>query len=212
MARLPRGRHGLPREYIADHQRARLFAAVASVLDRKGYAGVTVSALAAEAGVSKSDFYCQFESKDDCFLAAYDVAAERLRAEVLIACAGAEGWGEGVCAGLAAALAALAAAPADANLLLVEGLCAGPGVCARFRCAVEGFGPCLRDGAPRPSGGERVAAALAEAVVGGIASLVGRRVLAGEASGLSRFFPEVAEFALSPYLGVAGARRIISTR
>ena len=210
MTKLPRGRHGLSREYIAEHQRARLFAAVAVVLDGKGYAGTTVSAVAGEARVSKSDFYSQFKSKDDCFLAAYDAAVERLRAEVLVACGAREGWAEGVCAGLAAALAALSAAPAEANLLLVEGLCAGPDVCARFRRAVDSFVPYLRDGAPVLAAGGRGDAATDEAVVGGIASLVGRRVLAGEGARLDRFFPELAEFALSPYLGVAEARRIIS--
>jgi len=211
MMQLPRGRHGLSREYIAEHQRARLFAAVADVLDSKGYAGTTVSAIAGEAGISKSDFYSQFESKDHCFLAAYDAAVERLRAEVLVACAPRDGWAEGVCAGLAAALGALAAIPAEANLLLVEGLCAGPQVCTRFTRLVGSFAPYLRDGAPGPAVAERVAVATDEAVVGGVASLVGRRVLAGEAPRLSRFFPELAEFALSPYLGVAEARRIIST-
>lgn len=210
MMQLPRGRHGLSREYIAEHQRARLFAAVASVLDSKGYAGTTVSAVAGEARISKSDFYTQFESKDDCFLAAYDAVVERLRAEVLTACAPHDGWADGVCAGLAAALAALAATPADANLLLVEGLCAGPAICARFRHAVHSFTPYLRDGAPRLGAADGLSVAMDEAVVGGIASLVARRVLVGEGAQLGRFFPELAEFALSPYVGVAEARRIIS--
>jgi AcrR family transcriptional regulator len=210
MAQLPRGRHGLSREYIAEHQRARLFAAVAIVLDRSGYAGTTVSAVTGEAGISKSDFYSQFESKDDCFLAAYDAAVERLRAEVLVACSDRERWAEGVCAGLAAALAALAATPADANLLLVEGLCGGPEVYARFCRAVESFVPYLREGAPDISGIGRAAMATDEAVLGGVASLIGRLVLAGEGAKLTRFFPELAEFALAPYLGVAEARRIIS--
>jgi AcrR family transcriptional regulator len=210
MTQLPRGRHGLSREYIAAHQRARLFAAVATVLDSQGYAGTTVSAVAGEAGISKSDFYGQFASKDDCFLAAYDAAVERLRAKVLVACAAHDGWTDGVCAGLAAALETLAATPADANLLLVEGLCAGHEVCARFRRAVESFVPYLRDGAPSFVGTQEAPLATDEAVVGGVASLVGRRVLAGEGQQLARFFPELAEFALSPYLGVAEARRIIS--
>lgn len=46
-----------------------------------------------------------------------------------------------------------------------------------------------------------------EAVVGGIASL---RVLAGEAEQIDQLLPEVLEFALTPYLGTAEARRIIS--
>jgi len=210
MERLPRGRHGLSREYIAEHQRARLFGAVATVLDSRGYAGATVSAVAREAEISKSDFYSHFASKDHCFLAAYDAAVERLRSEVLTACESRGEWAERVCAGLAAALAALAAAPAEANLLLVEGLCAGPEVCDRFRRAVASFAPYMREGAPGPAVAGAAPVAADEAVVGGVASLLGRRVLAGEGRQLPRFFPELAEFALSPYLGVAEARRIIS--
>ena len=53
-------------------------------------------------------------------------------------------------------------------------------------------------------------AATDEAVVGGIASLLGRRVLAGEAEQIDELLPEVLEFALTPYLGTMEARRIIS--
>lgn len=212
MKPLPRGRHGLPREFVAQNQRERLLAAIADSLDEHGYDATTVSLISSTAQVSKSDFYRHFTSKDECFLAAYDDAVERLREEVLTACAGQDKWAAGVCAGLAAALDGLAAEPARANMLLVEGLRAGPGVYGRFQGAVESFVPYLRDGAPTGTSAGRPPEAADEAVVGGIASLLGRRVLAGEADSLDRFFPELAEFALTPYLGVAEARRIISTR
>ncbi|HMJ73798.1 MAG TPA: TetR/AcrR family transcriptional regulator [Solirubrobacterales bacterium] len=212
MKPLPRGRHGLSREFIAEHQRERLLAAIAGSLDQHGYDGTTVSAIAGRAGVSKSDFYRHFGSKDECFFAAYDGAVERLRADVVSACAGEGEWAQGVCAGLGAALAGFTAEPGQANLLLVEGLRAGPGVYGRFQVAVESFVPYLRDRAPRGTGAGRPPGAADEAVVGGIASLLGRRVLAGETARLDRFFPELAEFALTPYLGVAEARRIISSR
>ena len=81
MERLPRGRHGLPREFVAQNQRERLIAALAGCLDGKGlrrHHGLGRSANAP--GVSKSDFYKHFESKDACFVAAYDDAVERIRA------------------------------------------------------------------------------------------------------------------------------------
>jgi AcrR family transcriptional regulator len=212
MKPLPRGRHGLSREYIAGHQRGRLLAAIAESLDENGYDRTTVAAVSSLAGVSKSDFYRHFTSKDECFFAAYDEAVEGLRGDVRNACEGQDDWAEGVCAGLDAALARLAGKPAQANLLLVEGLRAGPGVYGRFQSAVESFVPYLRDRAPAGTSASRPPAATDEAVVGGIASLLGRRVLAGDASRLDRFFPELAEFALAPYLGVAEARRIISAR
>ena len=49
-----------------------------------------------------------------------------------------------------------------------------------------------------------------EAVVGGIASLLGRRVLAGEAEQIDQLFPEILEFVLAAYLGAEEARRIVS--
>jgi AcrR family transcriptional regulator len=212
MESLPHGRHGLSREFIAGHQRERLLAAIAASLDRNGFEGTTVSAISGLAGVSKSDFYRHFSDKDECFFAAYDEAVERVRGDVRGACEGREEWTDRVCAGLAAALARLAAEPEEANMLFVEGLRAGPGVYGRFRQAVASFVPGLRDGAPAGIAAGDVPEALDEAVVGGIASLLERRVLAGEADRLERFFPEVAEFALTPYLGVAEARRIISAR
>lgn len=212
MKQLPRGRHGLSREYVAEHQRERLLAAIAESLDTRGYEGSTVAAISHRAGVSKSDFYRHFESREACFSAAYEDAVEELRAEVLAACAGSGDWAAGVCAALAAALAGLAARPAQANLLLVEGLRAGPGVYGCYQGAVDSFVPYLREGAPAQTRAARAAEAADEAVVGGIASLLGRRVLDGEAPRLDRFFPELAEFALVPYLGVAEARRIISAR
>lgn len=213
MEPLPRGRHGLPREFVASNQRERLLAAISDSLDEHGYDGTTVSLISGRARVSKSDFYRHFESKDECFFAAYDDAVERLRGVVLQACEKRRDWADGICAALSAALADLAAEPARANLLLVEGLRAGPGVYGRFQVAVESFVPYLRAGAPGGADDDRGATAAAdEAVVGGIASLLGRRVLAGEANQLERFLPELAEFALTPYVGVAEARRIISSR
>jgi hypothetical protein len=112
--------------------------------------------------------------------------------------------------GISSLLALLTAEPALASITLVEGLRAGRGVYDRYQAAVESFAPYLRDGAPgTPDGGE-VPAATDEAVVGGIASLLGRRLLAGDGERLDQLLPDVLEFALTPYLGIGEARRIIS--
>jgi AcrR family transcriptional regulator len=213
MKRLPSGRHGLSPEFVARNQRQRLIAGLTEALYEVGYEKTTVALIGERAAVSKSDFYKHFQSKDDCFFAAYDAAVEQIRGEVLDACAahGKVEWPPRVRDGIAALLALLAADPALASLALVEGLRAGRGVYDRYQDAVESFVPCLCLGAPRAPEGEAVPAATGEAVVGGIASLLGRRVLAGEAERLDRLLPEVLEFALTPYLGAVEARRIIST-
>lgn len=208
MERLPRGRHGLSREYVERNQRERLITALADALYEQGYEGTTVSAIGKRAGVSKSDFYRQFESKDACFFAAYDAAVERIRECVVAACAEADEWALGVRDALAALLALMASEPAQARLALAEGLRAGRGVYDRYQEAVQSFVPYLREGAPTPPEGPPPEAT-DEAVIGGIASLLARRAMAGETERLEEFLPEVAEFALTPYLGAAEARRII---
>jgi AcrR family transcriptional regulator len=211
MEKLPRGRHGLPREFVERNQRERLIAALAEALYERGYDKTTVSAIGKRASVSKSDFYKHFESKDACFLAAYDDVVERIRELVLAACEEASEWALGVRDALAALLAFLASEPAQGRLALVEGLRAGRGIYDRYQEALQSFVPYLREGAPTPPEGS-LPEATDEAVVGGIASLLARRVLAGEAGQFADFLPQVAEFALTPYLGPAEARRVISQR
>lgn len=212
MKRLPRGRHGLSPEFVAQNQRERLIAGLTGALYDVGYQKTTVSLIGQRAAVSKSDFYKHFRSKDDCFFAAYEAAIAQIRAQVATACAAHEEseWSPRVQDGIGALLAFLARDPALASISLVEGLRAGRGVYDRYQAAIESFIPYLRQGAPRAPDGEPVPAATDEAVVGGIASLLGRRVLAGEAERIDELLPDVLEFALTPYLGIAEARRIIS--
>jgi AcrR family transcriptional regulator len=212
MERLPRGRHGLSPEFVAKNQRERLIAGLTGALYEVGYQKTTVSLIGQRAAVSKSDFYKHFQSKDDCFFAAYEAAIGRIRSQVVTACSGHEEseWSPRVQDGIAALLGFLASDPALASISLVEGLRAGRGVYDRYQAAIESFVPYLRQGAPPAPGGARVPAATDEAVVGGIASLLGRRVLAGEAERIDELLPDVLEFALTPYLGTVEARRIIS--
>jgi AcrR family transcriptional regulator len=212
MDRLPRGRHGLSPEFVARNQRERLIAGLTEVLYEVGYQKTTVSLIGQRAAVSKSDFYKHFESKDDCFFAAYEAAIERIREEILVAGSkyGEEQWPPRIRDSIASLLAVLAADPALASIALVEGLRAGRGVYDRYQAAVDSFVICLREGAPEAPDGAEVPEATDEAVVGGIASLLGRRVLTGKAEEINQLLPEVLEFALTPYLGMVEARRIIS--
>jgi len=212
MDRLPRGRHGLSPEYVARNQRERLIAGLIEALYDVGYQKTTVSLIGQQAAVSKSDFYKHFESKDDCFIAAYEMAVERIREHVDLACGEAEGhdWAQRVRHGLAALLDLFDAEPALASIVLVEGLRAGRGVYDRYQAALESFVAYLREGAPLSPTGAEVPEATAEAVVGGVASMLGRRILAGEGEHLGQLFPESLEFALAAYLGAEEARRITS--
>jgi AcrR family transcriptional regulator len=211
MEKLPRGRHGLKREFVEQNQRDRLIAALTECLYEEGYGKTTVAEIGKKAHISKSDFYALFNDKYQCFVAAYDSAVERMRAVVQLACADSKDWASGVCAGLSALLAHMAEEPAAASLVLVEGLHAGRDLHQRFEVAVQSFVLSLREGAPVVVGNGPRPEATDEAVVGGIASMLSRHILAGDVGHLEEFFPEIAEFALTPYIGSDEARRIIST-
>jgi AcrR family transcriptional regulator len=210
--RLPRGRHGLSRQFVAQNQRERLLAALAECLYERGYESTTVAVIGKRAAVSKSDFYKHFESKEACFLAAYDDAVERVRDCLQEACRPRRSWQARVLDALESLLELLAADPALARLLLVEGLRAGRGVYDRYQRALPSFVPYLREGAPVPPDGAPPPVETDEAVIGGVASLLAHRALVDELECLPEFLPQIGEFVLTPRLGVAEARRIISER
>ncbi|MFI6514417.1 TetR/AcrR family transcriptional regulator [Spirillospora sp. NPDC050679] len=81
--RLPRGRHALSREEVDRIQRTRLCAAMADVMAEQGYVATSVEDVLKRAGVSRQSFYRLFDSKADCFMASFDMAADILLRRVL---------------------------------------------------------------------------------------------------------------------------------
>lgn len=130
-ARLPSGRHGLPREAVVASQRSRLIDAMAAVVAEKGFPATTVADVVERAGVSRRTFYEQFADKEACFLAAYEAGLaavlERIRGAVDTAeSQPGAGWRDRARAGVESFLALLASEPAFAKALQVEILTAGP--------------------------------------------------------------------------------------
>lgn len=209
---LPAGRHGFSREQVAHHQRERLIAGLASAVAAKGYAAVTLADITAEARVSRRVFYESFESKEECFLAAFEALVGHLRELVAEAAAPEDGWPRKALAGLRAALAFLAAEPDLARLCLVEAPGAGPAAADRVNAAADEAAAALRSGRAERSRGERpLPDSTEDTVIGSLLSLLQRKVAAGEAVGLERLLPDCAAFALAPYLGAAEAARLAST-
>src|ERR1700710_2074301 len=85
----PSGIRSLPSDLVSAVQRERLLAAMLRATAELGYREVSVQDVLERAGVSRPTFYEHFENKDDCFLAAFDTAATRLRRR--LAAAGEEG-------------------------------------------------------------------------------------------------------------------------
>jgi AcrR family transcriptional regulator len=79
---LPRGRHHLTREQVSASQRTRILMAMIEEVADRGYAATSVAHITARAGVSRKSFYEQFGDKEDCYLAAFDAAAELRNAHI----------------------------------------------------------------------------------------------------------------------------------
>ncbi|HSS03991.1 MAG TPA: TetR/AcrR family transcriptional regulator [Solirubrobacterales bacterium] len=185
--RLPRGSHGIPAAVVARNQRERLVAAIAEVCAEVGYAEATVAGVAKRAGVSSLTFYEQFAGKRDCLLAAHRQLLGRLLEEVDLARGAESEPGTQVRVAIRTALALLAADPPSAQLLTVEILAAGPGGARRHDAMVEAFASRLR-AATDPSD-DALLTNTDWMRVAGMLALVGKLVVAGEASRL----PELEE-------------------
>lgn len=206
---LPAGRHGFSREQVAHHQRERLIAALAAAVAEKGYAAVTLADITREAKVSRRVFYANFEGKEQCFLAAFEVVVEHLRELIAAAVAPHEDWPAQAIAATRAALSFLAAEPDLARLCLVESRGAGPAVTASFNRAIGELAAPLRLGrGERPAGERPLPDSTEDTVIGSLVSLVHRKVAAGEAERLPDLLPDCVEFVLAPYLGAAEASRL----
>src|ERR1022692_3547086 len=90
--RLPHGPHGLGREAVTRHQRARLYGGMAESVYQRGYAATSVADVIALAGVSRRAFYEQFSNKEACFLATYDAFVAASRKRILRAWLSERGW------------------------------------------------------------------------------------------------------------------------
>lgn len=210
LARLPPGRHGLPREFVSRNQRERLIAGLAEAVAENGYAGTTIAHITRHAAVSRRTFYEHFGSKDECFVAAYDSVMTELNRRVGEAFEQEPEWPQAVRAGLAAMLGFLTEEPHLARLSMVEALVAGPVVIERYDAAIQNLVPYFEAG--RKGRSPEVLAGLSptteEALVGGIVSLISRRIFADRTAELQSLLPDLVEFALTPYLGSAEAAKV----
>lgn len=114
--------------FSAISQRERIVEAAVYVVAQRGYGRASVGAVIERARVSRRTFYEQFDSLDDCLLAAMDGALRRIGTRASDAFDRQNAWPDGVRESLAVVLAYFDSDPALARVCLVEALAAGPRV------------------------------------------------------------------------------------
>jgi AcrR family transcriptional regulator len=201
------GRQQLSREFIAQHQRARIISALAEETWARGYRAVTVADIVRRAGIARNTFYENFSSKEGCFLAAQDYGVAEALRRVVEAASEVESWQGRVDAGLASFLNSVATEPALARLCMVEALSAGPASRARYEESLQAFIPLFRIGRKVSPHGRELPATLEETIVGGIFWIIYQRIILGQTERIEELLPELVEFALTPYIGAEAAKR-----
>jgi len=199
--RFPAGVRSLPSGLIKAIQRERLLAAMIDGVAELGYNALTVQDVLARASISRPTFYEQFGDKEDCFLAAFDSAAARMRRRVETAAAEAgEDWQERLRGGLAELLRFIAEEPEEARAVIVEARASSPGGLRRRDELLDSFATCV-DALVREELDEPPSAIAAAGVVGGIESVLYARLQKGEAKQLDELLPSLMYFAVLAYVG-----------
>lgn len=198
----------MSREFIAQHQRARIINALALEVSEKGYRGVTVADIVKRAGIARNTFYENFGSKEDCFLAAQKFAMSAALGRVVEAAGEIDNWPYRVQAGLAAFLRFVAEEPALARTCMVDALAAAPTSVRYYEESLQAFVSLFRLGRDVSPHGQELPETLEEALIGGVFWILYQRLLAADAKAIGELLPELVEFALTPYLGAEAARGV----
>lgn len=203
--RLPRGRHGLPRELVERSQRERLLAAVVRVTVAKGFESTTVADILGEAGVGRESFYELFNDKLDCMLAAHKLLLDRLEERVREVYVAEGPWPQRMRAGLAATLDWFASDPEVAHFTLVELGAVGPAFRPRFKAEFDRATRLLEEGMGEDGPEPELAQASALAVSAVLVRIY-EEVVLGRAAELPRLLPVLCYELLVPFLGEEQAR------
>jgi AcrR family transcriptional regulator len=174
----------------------------------EGYESTSVRSVLARTGLYRQAFYDHFNSKEDCFLAAYDAGVARVEGEMRAAAAAEEAWRGQLRAGLATLLNLLDTEPALGRALLVEVHPAGEEALAKRDAAMVRAQTFLDRGraeAAALDGTPEAPRIAPEAVASGIHVVLHSRLASRKPGELKQLLPEFMFVAVLPYFGTDAA-------
>lgn len=199
--RFPAGVRTLPADLVRAIQRERLLAAMIRTVTEIGYNALTVQNVLTGAGISRPTFYEQFDDKEDCFLAAFDASAARMRERIEAAATDAgPDWRDRLRSGIAELLRFIAEEPEEARTVIVEARASSSAGLRRRDELLDSFASCI-DASVREDLDEPPSAIAAAGVVGGIESVLYARLQKGETKDLDALLPSLMYFAVLAYAG-----------
>lgn len=201
--KFPSGVRRLPSDLIRAIQRERLIMAMLNAVADLGYLETNVQDVIDRAGVSRPTFYEHFSNKEDCFLAAFDTSADRLRRKVEAAARkGGDIWRDRIRHSLEALLRFASREPDTARAIVVEARAASATAVRRRVELMDRFASCLQSQAREFLPESRQQADLtASGIVGGVESLLYSRLCKQEYDQLEALLPSLMYFVILPYEG-----------
>jgi AcrR family transcriptional regulator len=185
-------------------QRGRLLDALADVMAEEGYLNTTVHKILRRAGISRRTFYEIFTDKEDCFLVAYQEAADHLVVLAQRACHLGGPPEDRTANGLRAILDFVEQEPSVARMCVVEVLAAGEKARVRRAATMEQL-TSLTTGVLEERCENRDEALLrARVLVGGVHEMVYDSLARGKVKGISNLAGDVVASHLSPPEAVHG--------
>jgi AcrR family transcriptional regulator len=204
--KLPRGRHGLPRDVVVRSQRERLLAAMVETTAAKGYEATSVADVLEAAGVGRETFYEQFDDKQDCFLAAHRILFGDFFERVSAVYERPGPWPQRVGNAMSELLQKLAADPDATKVLLIEIGKVGPVSRELFETTFKRVVKLFVDGG-EPSSTAAVVPNVAVIAAGAVFARVHEEVVLGRAAELPRLAPRLSYEMLLPFVGDEEARK-----
>lgn len=205
--RLRPGPNGLPRGQVTEIQRSRMLTAAVQAVEEVGYARMTVAQVIGRAKVSRKTFYDVFIDREDCFLAAFDEAIARARAQVVDAYTLEPGWREGMRAGLARLLDFMDEEPGLARLCVVEALGAGTRVLESRAGVLDELAEIVDRGRSESNAAREPPEVTAEGIVGAVFAVLHTRLLEGGKESLSTLLAPLMSMIVLPYMGARAASK-----
>jgi AcrR family transcriptional regulator len=131
-------------------QRERLIDAIVDLAGHFGYQSLSIAQISARAGVSSATFYEQFDDREACLLAAYEMLTERTLAGMTRSLRQGE-WASAARPAFAELMRSLTDDPDAGRVMFVEALAGGPRLRAQLHSVLDGMehnAELLLDGAP----------------------------------------------------------------
>ncbi len=193
--------------HVVEMQRRRLLLAFTDIVARHGLEGAGVGPVCRQAGVSRRTFYDLFSDREDCFLASFDDAVERISRSVIPAYSCDKRWRVRLRAALAVILECFEEEPALVHVCLVEPPKAGPVMLIRRRGVLDALTAAVDEGRLEAKDGDAAAPITAEGIVGGAISVIHARVLEHDSRPLIELLNPLMSMIVHPYLGSVAAKR-----